>query len=272
MPLQGPTVGRRCSLPLPRAPPYGGRFFVIRTNRRWPPILMYHAVARVEEDPNRLCVSPQTFDAQMAHLRDRGLRGVAVRDLRRAVMAGKAARLVGITFDDGYQDFLDEAVPLLEGYGFSATVFAVGDRLGRENDWEHSYEPRPPMRLMTAAGLREASGRGMEVGSHSMTHPKLSRLAPESLKEEISGSRRLLGELLGEKVDGFCYPYGDLNAGALRAVRRAGYAYACAWKTRVQHNDYDLFRTPVDEQDGLRRFKLKLRIYPQYARITRLLR
>jgi peptidoglycan/xylan/chitin deacetylase (PgdA/CDA1 family) len=233
---------------------------------------MYHAVAQVEEDPNRLCVSPQTFDAQMAHLRDRGLRGVAVRNLRRAVMAGKAAGLVGITFDDGYQDFLESAVPLLERYAFSATVFAVADRLGGENDWEHSYEPRPPMELMTAAGLREASERGMEVGSHSMTHPRLSGLAPELLREELVGSRDLLGELLGEEVEGFCYPYGDLDDGALRAARSAGYAYACAWKTRVQHSDYDLFRTPVDEQDNLRRFKLKLRIYPQYTRVTSLLR
>ena len=128
------------------------------------------------------------------------------------------------------------------------------------------------MKLMTDSGLREASGRGMEVGSHTMTHPRLSRLAPEALEGEISGSRRLLGELLGEEIDGFCYPYGDLSVEAIRAVRRAGYAYACAWKTRVGHDDHDLFRTPVDEQDGLRRFKLKLRIYPQYARVTRLLR
>jgi peptidoglycan/xylan/chitin deacetylase (PgdA/CDA1 family) len=243
-----------------------------RTGRRWPPILMYHAVARVAEDPNRLCVSPQTFDSQMAHLRDRGLRGVPVRKLRRAVMAGKAAGLVGITFDDGYQDFLEEAVPLLERYGFSATVFAVGGRLGRENDWEHAYEPRPPMKLMTAAGLREASERGMEVGSHSMTHPRLSRSDPEQLREEIVGSRRYLSELLGEDVSGFCYPYGDLDAEALQMARHAGYEYACAWKTRVQHDDYDLFRTPVDEQDDLLRFKLKLRIYPMYASVTRVLR
>lgn len=238
----------------------------------WPPILMYHAVARIEEDPNRLCISPETFDDQMAYLGERGLRGVAVRELYRAVRAGSAKGLVGITFDDGYQDFLEDAVPLLERYGFSATVFVVANKMGRENDWEHSYEPRPSMKLMSVDGVREASERGMEIGSHSMSHPRLSGLDPEPLSEEIAGSRRLLGELLGEEIRGFCYPYGDLDVAALRAVRRAGYDYACAWKTRIQHNDYDLFRTPVDEQDGLRRFKLKLRIYPQYASVTRLLR
>lgn len=236
-----------------------------------PPLLMYHAVARVEEDPNRLCISPRTFDAQMAYLSRRGMRGVAVRDLRRAVRAGAARGLVGLTFDDGYQNFLDKAVPVLERRGFSATVFAVGDRLGQENDWEHSYEPRPPMKLMTADGLREASARGMEVGSHSMTHPRLSGLDAEALEEEVEGSRRLLGEILGEEVGGFCYPYGDLDREALRAVNRAGYDYACAWKTRIARDSYDLFRTPVDEQDGLLRFRLKLKIYPQYASIKGLL-
>lgn len=235
-------------------------------------ILMYHAVERVEEDPNRLCVSSETFDAQMSHLKRRGLRGVTVAELLQARKLGIAKGLVGLTFDDGYQNFLEKAVPLLESHGFSATVFVVGDRLGGENDWVHSFDPRPPMKLMTADEIREASERGMEIGSHSMTHPRLSGLVPELLEDEVGGSRRLLGELLGQEIQGFCYPYGDLDQQALRAASRAGYNYACAWKTRIEHNSYDLFRTPVDETDGLLRFRTKLRIYPQYARLTHVLR
>ena len=241
-------------------------------NTLQPTILMYHAVERVEEDPNRLCVLPQTFDAQMSYLKRRGLRGVTVAELLRAKGRGTARGLVGLTFDDGYQNFLEKAVPLLESYGFSATVFVVGGRLGGENDWVHSFEPRPPMKLMTADEVREASERGMEIGSHSMTHPRLSGLAPELLEEEVGASRRVLAEVLGEEVGGFCYPYGDVDLQALRAVGRAGYDYACAWKTRIEHNDYDLFRTPIDEKDGIFRFRTKLRIYPQYASVTRALR
>jgi peptidoglycan/xylan/chitin deacetylase (PgdA/CDA1 family) len=235
----------------------------------FPPILMYHAVARAEQDPNRLCVSPQLFDAQMGYLSRRGLRGVSVGELLESVGLGRSEGLVGLTFDDGYRDFLDTAVPIMERYGFSATVFVVGGRPGGENDWEHAHEPRPPMRLLGPDGIREAAERGMEVGAHSMTHPRLSGLEPDRLEREVGGSRRALGEVLGGEIRGFCYPYGDLDLPAIRAVQRAGYDYACAWKSRVTHDDYDLFRTPVDQQDGMLRFKVKLKIYPQYARVVR---
>ena len=239
---------------------------------RRPRILMYHAVTSVERDPNRICISPQRFNAQMLYLKRHNLRGVSIREMRRAAAAGDIRNLVGLTFDDGYENFLHTAVPILEKFGFSATVFVVAGRLARDNDWEHSFEPRPPMKLLGAEGVREVSRRGMEVGSHSMVHPKLSEVPPGRLQEEISGSRRVLSELLDEAVGGFCYPYGNVNGAVIEAVRRAGYAYACAWKVRPEGSDYELPRIPVDEVDNLLRFKAKLRIYPQYVRVTRLLK
>src|SRR3712207_3456782 len=104
---------------------------------------MYHSVSRITDDPNLICTSPERFHTQMLQLKRHNLRGVAVRELRRAARAGSAKRLVGLTFDDGYEDFLYCAVPILERFGFSATVFVVGGMLGQENDWEHMYAPRP---------------------------------------------------------------------------------------------------------------------------------
>ena len=227
---------------------------------RWPTILMYHAVTRLDPDPNRLGVSPQLFEAHLIHLKKRGLRGVSMRRLLEAIDKGDARGLVGLTFDDAYQNFLTEAVPLLERHGFRATVFAVGNRLGAMNEWEHMYEPRPPMRLMDAGGLREVTARGMEVGSHTLNHARLPGLVPHLLQEEVAESRSLLSEVLGEAVEGFCYPYGGLDKAAIHAVRDAGYSYACAWKTQLEHSKYDLPRIPVDQKDGQLRFKTKLRI------------
>lgn len=231
-------------------------------NSRNLPILMYHSVGRLEEDPNLLCTSPERFEAQMRHLERRNLRGVTMRELHRATGAGCARGLVGLTFDDGYEDFLHTAVPIMERYGFSATVFAIGGMLGRENDWAHAYEPKPALRLLDGEGLREAAERGMEVGSHTMTHPSLDGLDPESLEQEVNESRRVLAEVLGVAVEGFCYPYGRLNGAAVRAVRGARYSYACSVGKQVEGSSYDLLRIPVmGDEDGRFGFAAKLRFF-----------
>src|SRR5215216_6272701 len=151
----------------------------------WPRILMYHAVSQSSENPNKIFTSPILFEAQMRYLRRRNLRGVSIRELRRAERMGNTNGLVGITFDDGYEDFLQNAVPVLERFGFSATVFMVAGMLGEENNWEFRFEPRPQLKILGVEGVREVAARGMEVGSHGMRHLRLSGLEPELLEEEV---------------------------------------------------------------------------------------
>jgi peptidoglycan/xylan/chitin deacetylase (PgdA/CDA1 family) len=237
--------------------------------RRRATILMYHAVGTLGDDPNLLATSPERFEAHMRYLKRRNLRGVSVRELLRAVNSGTPKGLVGLTFDDGYEDFLSTAVPVLERFGFSATVFVVAGMLGQENDWVHAYSPRPRLKLLGAKDLRETTARGMEVGSHGMTHANLLGTEPELLEEEVSGSRRLLGEALGEEVAGFCYPYGSYNAATVQAVRQAGYLYACALTERVERSVYDLPRIPVTERDNILRFEAKLDFFPQFRAAKR---
>jgi len=234
-------------------------------NFRPPPILMYHAIAPVAENPTGLCVSPRRFEDQMRYLKRRGLRGVSVRELLRAAGTERASELVGITFDDGYENVLYAAVPILERYDFSATVFAVGRMLGAENAWME----RPRMKLLGAKGLRETAKRGMEVGSHGMSHIRLSDLPTARLEEEVAQSRHVLGEVLGEPVEGFCYPYGSLDGAATQAARRAGYSYACAtWYTRVESSIYDLPRPPTWEMDGPVMLTTKLSLFPLYFEVA----
>src|SRR3712207_216342 len=110
-------------------------------NSRWPEILMYHSIVRLASGPHALCVAPERFEAQMLYLKRRNLRGVSMRELRRAMSMGDTRGLVGLTFDDGYEDFLHNAVPVLERLGFSATVFVVAGMLGSKSRWQHVYEP-----------------------------------------------------------------------------------------------------------------------------------
>jgi peptidoglycan/xylan/chitin deacetylase (PgdA/CDA1 family) len=222
---------------------------------RTPPLaLMYHSVTANGDDPYHITVSPRRFAAQMRWLRRSGLRGVSMRELIRAGNRGAARRLVGLTFDDGYADFLGEALPILAQHGFTATAYVVAGRLGGYNDWE---QDGPAKALMTVDQLREAADRGVEIGSHSMTHAHLEDADPGDLKVEIQESRDLLESVLGRAIDGFCYPYGELSDPVLRATREAGYDYAVATWQMARHDRHALPRTYAGERDWAGRLVAK---------------
>jgi peptidoglycan/xylan/chitin deacetylase (PgdA/CDA1 family) len=236
---------------------------------RWPKILMYHSISSLKDDPNRLCTSPEQFEVHMRYLKHLGLQGVSIRELCWAREAGSTKGLVGITFDDGYQDFLHNALPILERLGFTATVFVISGLLGGRNDWKHNIEPKPTLQLLTADETREVSERGMEVGSHTATHPWLPGSDPELLKEEVSSSRYTLSALLGQKVEGFCYPYGGVDSEVIKAVRRTHYDYGCTIFTRITWSDYDLPRIDMAERDTQLRLAAKLKLHKEYSMLKK---
>lgn len=236
---------------------------------RLPQVLMYHSVSRSEGDYDPLCTSPERFEAQMLYIKRHNLRGVSMRELYSAMSFGDTRGLVGLTFDDGYEDFLGTAVPTLEKLGFSATVFVVAGMLGKENTWEHGDGPRSRLRLLEADGVREVLERGMEVGSHSVTHPRLSGLDSETLIHEVGDSRQILSEIVNAPIEGFCYPYGALDGAAVQAARGVGYVYAVATKKQVEGGLYDWPRTYVGEKDSPLRLGAKLKMSPILARWRR---
>ncbi|MFB9514238.1 polysaccharide deacetylase family protein [Streptomyces purpureus] len=215
---------------------------------------MYHAVADPTDDPYRVAVSPVTFARQLHWLSDRGLRGVGVGELLNATARGRAAGLVGLTFDDGYADFLDCAVPLLHRHGFTATVFVLSGRVGGANDWD---ERGPRRRLLDEDGIRRAAAAGMEVASHGLRHVSLAGADDQVLAEETGRSRELLHEITGRAPDGFCYPYGDVDARAMNAVRDAGYRYGCAVNPKALSGVFALPRVHIGEQDSAWRLTAK---------------
>ena len=160
-------------------------------------------------------------------LKRRGLQGVGIGTLVDAMRAGRQRGLVGITFDDGYVNVLEAALPELQRRGFTASVFIISSRLGGTNEWDDG----PTWPLLSAGQVRELTATGMEIGSHSSTHVRLAGLDAGHLEAEVSGSRASLGELMGTPIRGFAYPYGSMDAAARQAVRVAGYDYACAVQT-----------------------------------------
>ena len=189
-----------------------------------PPVLMYHSISpSPEPDPHRLRVHPDRLDRHLRLLRRLGLRGVSLTELVRAADRGAAAGLVGLTFDDGYTDFLDSAVPVLQRHGMTGTVYVVAGRMGGQNEWDTG----PRFDIMTADQVRAVAAAGQEVGSHTLAHARLAGADPGVLAAEVGESRRVLEDVLQAEVASFCYPYGSYDAAAADAVRAAGYDNAC---------------------------------------------
>jgi peptidoglycan/xylan/chitin deacetylase (PgdA/CDA1 family) len=219
-----------------------------------PYVMMYHSVSALAADPHHITVSPTRLGAHMRWLRRSGLRGVSMRELLDAAQSAPTHRLVGLTFDDGYADFNAQVMPVLDQYGFTATVFVVAGKLGGYNDWDADG---PVKALMTIDQITEAARAGIEIGSHGMNHRNLAHAEPDVCKLEIQSSRDLLESQLGTTVDGFSYPYGELSDSALLATREAGYDYAVATWHMARRDRHALPRTYIGQRDWVARLVAK---------------
>ena len=211
-----------------------------------PLVLMYHSVEAYDADPYQVTVRPERFHRQLRWLRRRGLRGVSMSDLLEARRAGHGRGLVGLTFDDGYRDFVTEVLPALRHNDFTATVFVVAGSLGGYNSWD---EPGPRKTLMTGADIRRVVAAGMEIGSHSLSHVHLPQVSDGELFDQVRRSRLILAEIAGTAVTGFCYPYGDAGEREIRAVEETGYDYACAVHASPLTGRHAVPRTFVGDRD-----------------------
>lgn len=196
------------------------------------PILMYHKVAPV--NPRSTLkghyVPPQLFARQMDALARRNFQVVGLSSLFEADLSKKP---VVITFDDGYENFYSEALPILKRHNFSATVFLVANAIGGTNNWD-SRLGDVEEKLMTVDQIRSAQSQGIEFGSHTLDHSHLDQLDHSDQREreeawqQIEGSKKLLESSLQSEISTFCYPYGGKNEEVKAMVQRAGYRLACS--------------------------------------------
>ncbi len=174
-----------------------------------------------------LVVSPKTFSRQMAALNFLGYQGKSMGDLLPYLNGEKHGKVFGITFDDGYENNLRCALPILKRFGFSSTCYIVANQVGKTNSWdlERGVIQVP---LMDAQQLKAWVDAGQEVGSHTLNHANLETLSEAEQAMEIIQSKTQLEALVQQKagVQHFCYPYGGLNKTAVQNVRAAGYLTA----------------------------------------------
>lgn len=210
-----------------------------------PPILMYHRVADCPGDRN--AVSPRVFELQLQYLEDQGYRTLGLLEWHQMIARGEKTpqKSVILTFDDGYRDNWENAMPLLVRYGFTGTVFVVSGLIGGKNEWD-GHVARRGVDMMRASDLREWHEAGLEIGSHGTRHQRVTQFSGSYLQEELSRSKKTLEDLLGEPVPFFCYPNGDLNEEVIEALKAVGYLGATAIYDGASwdNNPIDWYRLP----------------------------
>lgn len=215
-----------------------------------PVMLMYHAVQPGKARPDwPWAVSMQQFRDQLDFLATEGYATPTMGELAAAPAKKWTGRTAVITFDDGYVDNL-AACEELQKRGMRATWFIVSGSVGREPAWP--ADGRPAGRLLNAAELREMQTGGMEIGSHTVSHARLTELDDARLTQELAASRAALEDLLGAAVGSFAYPYGAWDERCAAAVQQAGYAAACTTRTGWALRDntpYQLRRLTVFNTD-----------------------
>jgi len=209
-------------------------------------ILTYHQIAPAPAAGTPfadLTVPPQRFARHMARLRALGYTGLSMQALRPYLQGKRRGRVFGLTFDDGYRNVLEHALPVLARLGFSATSYMVAGRAGGHNDWD-TGQGIAAAPLVDAAQMREWIAAGNEVGSHTIDHADLTACAPAEAERQIAGSRRMLQDMLGSPVDAFCFPYGRFDAAHVEMARRAGYRDATTIEPGRVRSGCDMLRLP----------------------------
>ncbi|MGR6723439.1 polysaccharide deacetylase family protein [Aeromonas veronii] len=218
---------------------------VVETLRREMPVIMYHRF--IEQDSEKgvhgTWMPITMFEKHLRLMKWLGYEALTFRDLAdkgfiHRLQYGK--KYLMITADDGYQDNLTRMLPLLEKYGYKAVVYVVTGEGYNRWDVEHPINPDTKVSLMSGEQVKALAASGhVEIGGHTLTHPRLSKLTPEQQAHEIQENKRQLEALLGHPLLSFAYPYGDMNESAKEQAIAAGYRFAVATNSgpKAMHQD-----------------------------------
>jgi len=214
----------------------------LRTFRDWIPVLMFHEVVPDGTSPvPPYAVTRGRLREILRDFAERGYSSGTLEDVVGALDGNRKSQNVGgrghkklvLTFDDGTRDFLENALPVLQEFAFSSTLFIVTGMVGGVRAWSDL----PPVPLMSANEIRSLQNMGFAVGAHTISHPRLSSLNENEAREEIAVSKQTLSNLLGTPVSWFAYPYLAATDWTRALVKEAGYVGACG----VPHQRHSLY-------------------------------
>ena len=226
------------------------------------PILMYHSIESMPKSTvmRSLHVPPRRFRFQMWILKVLGYKGLSMRELKPYLDGDKDGKVVGLTFDDGYQNILINAAPILKKYNFSATCYIVSESIGTSNTWDLNKKitQRP---LMTENEIYKWLGLGMDIGAHTKTHADLTSISAQRVQSEINDSKIDLEGKFKVTISDFCYPFGRFNDLACSITKNSGYLSATTMirgRASTKSNRLQLPRIPINHHTWPHLFLAKI--------------
>jgi len=179
-------------------------------------ILTYHSI---DDSGSPISIDPTSFARHVDWLASGRVRVVPLEEIHADV--ADATEVVALTFDDAFRNFATEAAPHLLDRGLPVTVFVVTDHVGRTNAWGGRADPRlPELPLLDWDELGRLAERGVRIGSHTRTHPRLTSLTAEARDDELETSAETLERELGRRPRWIAYPYGDVSHTVREAAAR----------------------------------------------------
>ena len=223
-------------------------------------ILTYHGISK---KPQYNCITESLFVDQISWLKE-NYSIVSLFELVKSLKSSgrDQSHLVSITFDDGYVNFAEFAVPILEKYGCHATVFVPTGKVGYFNDWDECSRGFQKMPIMSYEQLHQLPEKFVEIGSHGISHTPLNSLTEDKIDKEIVESRMEIEQNIGRQVRFFAFPFGRyLNSYRNNKNLLLSYNAACtSWWGRYNSlkDLYALRRIGIWDSDSLRDFIDKL--------------
>ena len=187
--------------------------------------------------------------------------------------------IVGITFDDGFISFHNNALPILQKYRLPAALFVPTGNLGKRPNWDLQEDCSDADEvIMNKEQVVELDKAGYEILSHTVSHPYLTEIDDIKLQDELERSKQALEQIVGHDIVGISYPYGAYNDKVCKAAKRTGYQIGfCVEPYSVDSspNSFQIGRFKVSPTDSMLKFKLKLigayEIVKYFRRLKRML-
>lgn len=190
------------------------------------PVLYYHSVR--ESADNEVTIKPEKLKEQLNYIKNEGYETLTIKQLNDYILNNSPIpeKSILITFDDGYMDNYYSAFPILKEFNMTATIFCIASEL------DGSY-------YLSKEAIKEMSDYGIDIESHTVTHPHLDKLEYNKQLEELAKSKKILENITGKAIISIAYPFGDFNNNSINAAKEAGYVLGFTTKLGLSDRNDD---------------------------------